>query len=363
MTFEAEQFLTEVLGARHVTRRGDELVHPCLLREHEHDAETPGASLNQEKLLYNCFKCGAGGTLLWATEEILDIDASKARKLIQGTFQPDEISPETFLNMIEDAWESTPGESMPHYNLSFIENWMCPTNYMDDRGISREVQKEMMTGLNPTSTDKIGDEVLVQPRIVIPHVFRGVLRGWSMRIIDKRQVGTKYKHSHQFPKSVTLYNYDMAKKFDQVIVVESPMSVLKLMTYGIRNAVATFGAEVNPEQVNLLSKWDSVVCFPDGDEPGYRALSHMDRKGNVSGLVHELRTETWVVDHGRIGGVAWNEKDPADYPVEHINTLLALKVPANTWDYMFVPEKIRKKTEVDPVVKFVSTADQEYWSS
>ena len=49
--FEAEQFLTEILGARHVIRRGDELVHSCLLREHEHDIESPGASLNQEKLL------------------------------------------------------------------------------------------------------------------------------------------------------------------------------------------------------------------------------------------------------------------------------------------------------------------------
>ena len=356
--FEAEQFLTEILGARHVIRRGDELVHSCLLREHEHDIESPGASLNQEKLLYNCFKCGAGGTLLWVTEEILDLNSSQARKLIQGTFQPDEISSESFLNTIEQGWSSSAGETMPHYNLSFIESWMCSTHYLDYRGIGREVQREMMTGLNPTSTDRIGKEVIVQPRIVIPHVFKGTLRGWSMRLIDNRQVGSKYKHSSQFPKRNTLYNYDKAKEFEQIIVVESPMSVLKLMTYGVRNVVATFGAEVNPEQVDLLSKWDSVICFPDGDEPGYRALSNKDRKGNLRGLVHELTTETWVVDHGNVNGV-FNEKDPADYTAEEVSSLLEAKVTTGNWNYWFSNEK-RKKME-DPVLMFGSV-DQEYWS-
>lgn len=358
MAFEAEQFLTEVLGAKHVVHRGHELVHACLLRQHEHDVQTPGASLNEDKLLYNCFKCGAGGTLLWATEEILDLTSAQARKLIQGTFQPDEISPETFLNTLESAWGANTAETMPHYNLSFIEAWRCATKYLDDRGISREVQEEMLTGLNPDYPDKIGGEIIVQPRVVFPHVFKGVLRGWSSRLVDKRQRGNKYMHSSQFPKKSTLYNYDIAKHFEWVIVVESPMSVLTLMTYGIRNVVATFGAEVNSAQVDLLSKWDKVVCFPDGDEPGYRVMSSEDRKGNLGGLVREMRTDVWVVDHGRTED-GWNELDPANYTKAEVEELLAAAVPGATWTYRFTPETHKKKSE--PVAMFTQK-DQEYWS-
>lgn len=341
MAFEAESFLRDVLGARHVTTRGDELIHACLLPfgGHEHDDKMPGASLNADKLLYNCFKCGTGGTLLWATEEILGITSAQARKLIQGTFNADDISPDTFLQTIEQAWRANGQETMPHYDVKLLDAWRCPTKYLDDRGISREVQREMMTGLNRTNTDKVGDEVVTQPRIVIPHVFKGVLRGWSMRLIDKRQHGNKYKHSGQFPKSLTLYNYDIAKESNWVVVVESPFSVLKLMTYGIRNVVATFGAEVNDGQVDLLAKWDTVVLFPDGDKAGYRAMSRIDKRGNWAGLVHDLngRTDVWVVDHGRSGRLidGFNENDPADYDADEVAKLLEDRVSGSTWDYRF----------------------------
>jgi Toprim domain-containing protein len=358
MAFEAEQFLTETLGAQRVIRRGDELVHACLLPwgPHEKDGKEPGASLNSEKLLYNCFKCGTGGTLLWATETILNINSAQARKLIQGTFQADEISPETFLNTLEQAWNSSPELAMPHYDVKLLNAWMCPTVYMDERGISREVQREMMTGLNKTATERIGDEVITQPRIVIPHVFKGVLRGWTMRLIDKRQVGTKYKHTEQFPKKSTLYNYDGAKKFDSVIVVESPMSVLWMKTHGIDNVVATFGAEVNPGQVALLNKWDRVVLFPDGDDAGYRALSREDDRGRIFGLVHDLRTEATVVDHGW-DGERFNEKDPANYTADELRSLLESAVPTGTWGYRAKPKPKQEPKHVVGV-----TGSQEYWS-
>lgn len=364
--FAAEAYLRDVLGARNIKAKGDEITHACLLLEHEHDYNNPGASLNAEKLLYNCWKCGSGGTLLWLTEEVLQINAAKARKLIKEHFDSEEIHEETFLQGIERMWTSTSYEAMPRYSLKLIEGMKCYTQYMDDRGITREVQKEMMTGLFKDNKDDIeladGTTVKVtQPRVVIPHIFGGVLRGWTMRLIDKRQLGNKYKHTGQFPKAMTLYNFDNARKFDDVIVVESPMSVLKLKSVGIHNVVATFGAEINPEQERLLAKFGRVIAFPDGDAAGYRAMRKVDKKGNMLGLVPSLisKTELYVVDHGLVldeeGTERFNEKDPADYTGEELRELLAAKVPAMRWDW-------RDDSAIQKVVsRKVRFSDEESW--
>jgi hypothetical protein len=356
-SFAAEEFLKDVLGAKSIKRHGDELIHACLLPygNHSNDHKNPGASLNSEKLLYNCFKCGSGGTLLWATEEILQINSSKARKLIQGTFQDEGMAPEHFLMDLEQAWTKDPIQAMPRYSLKILEGWKCYTKYLDDRGISREVQKEMMTGLNKGNMDDVDGELIVQPRIVIPHVFGGILRGWTMRLIDKRQYGNKYKHTGQFPKNTTLYNFDnVIKKYRWVIMVESPMSVLKLKSYGIHNVVATFGAEVNEGQINLLAKFDEVVVFPDGDKAGYRAMSRIDKRGNIVGLVHSLNERVpnvWIIDHGmdeshavygEINKDGFNDADPANYTADEVHQLLEDKVPADTWTWRFDERGIQK---------------------
>lgn len=342
--FAAEQFLREVLNAQYVRVRGDEVNHKCFLAEHEYDYKDPGASLNTEKLLWNCWKCSSGGTLLWITEEVLQIKSNKARPLLKQYFDSPEIHEETFIQNLESMWAKSPIETMPRYNIRvMIEPRMCYTKLMDERGITREVQKRMMTGLNRTNTDEVmmddGSVMqVVQPRIIIPHVFSGVLRGWSMRKIDDRQVGPKYKHTGQFPKKTTLYNFDNARKFDSLIVVESPFSALSLMSKGYDNVVATFGAEVNPGQEALLRKFHEVILFPDGDRAGYRALSREDKDGNITGLAHTLpgsKTTVWIVDHGQMDEYPyWNDQDAADYSADEIAVMLEDKVPALTWDYV-----------------------------
>lgn len=351
--FAAETFLREVLGAQNIRIKGDEITHACLFIQHSNDHKEPGASLNAEKLLYNCWKCGSGGTLLWLTESVLDIGSAKARALIKEYFDSDEIHEETRLQMAEQAWAKSPVETMPRYSLKMLEGWKCYTQYMDERGISRDVQQEMMTGLNTHNVDEVtvnGEKVqIVQPRVVIPHMFLKTLRGWTMRLVDKRQVGNKYKHTGQFPKAVTLYNYDKVRGYSEVIVVESPMSVLKLKTLGFDNVVATFGAEVNEGQVDLLKYFDQVTLFPDGDRAGYRSLRNVGIRGEVEGLIDNLgrKTRVFVVDHGRketsliepVNGMSWdendgfNQADAADYNEEQIRELIQNKVPARGWKW------------------------------
>ena len=179
------------------------------------------------------------------TEVGWGVGSSEARRIIEGKFIQVARSPQAFLQELEAGWSRDVSRTMPKFNAKMLDPWLCYTRYMDERGISHEVQKKMMTGLNRDNKDDVGGTWVVQPRLVIPHFFGGRLRGWSMRKLSSEQLGPKYKHTGEFPKRNTLYNWDNAVAFDSVIVTESPMSVLGLMSKGIENVVATFGAEVN----------------------------------------------------------------------------------------------------------------------
>lgn len=329
--FQVDAYIADVLGGEVITQRGDEHIMRCLIFDHEHDDATPGASINAEKLVYNCFKCHSAGTLKWLTEQVLGVGSSEARRLIEGKFVEVSKSPQAFLQELEASWDSNPSATMPSYNLRMLEGWLCYAQYLDKRGISHEVQKEMRTGIILDNQDDIGGELVTQPRLMIPHLFGGKLRGWTMRKLDERQLGTKYKHTGEFPKRHTLFNFDKAREFDTVVVVESPMSVLWMKTCGVHNCVATFGAEINPGQIDLLAKFRQVVFFPDGDRAGYRGLRR-SKKGEDLGAVDVLmsRADVAIVDHSRDG---WNDRDAAEYPKDELLQLLGEATPGYLWDW------------------------------
>jgi hypothetical protein len=206
----------------------------------------------------------------------------------------------------------------------------------------------MFTGIDKENTDDVGGDIVTQPRLVIPHFFGGVLRGWSKRKLENWQLGPKYKHSHQFPKATTLYNWDNVTGFDTVILVESPMSVLKLKSEGIPNVVASFGADVNEGQADLLTHFKEVILFPDGDRAGYKALRHFDKRGQAQGTIAMLSNRTYlsVIDHGLVDG-KFNEKDAADYSGDELQVLVEGRIPAMVWKWR--DDGIRKASKSEVV--------------
>ena len=85
----------------------------------------------------------------------------------------------------------------------------------------------------------------------------------------------KYINTPDFPKINTLWGYDFMKQhvsedgISSVIVVESPMSVLKLKSLGFHRAVATFG-QFSREQAMLLIAMERVYYWPDNDPAGWK---------------------------------------------------------------------------------------------
>lgn len=100
-------------------------------------------------------------------------------------------------------------------------------------------------------------------RLIFPILFEHKLVGWQMRSLP----GTFYgdmddviRYYQLFNKGNYLYNYDYAKEYRRVIVVEGVKKALKFP-----NAVATWGAGISSKQMRMIQTWPEVIMMLDSD--------------------------------------------------------------------------------------------------
>lgn len=278
---DAEGVLRDLIGAHEIIENGNELIHSCKLPfgMHKNGDSNPSASLNRESLLFNCFTCG-GGSIVWLVQNCLDVDRDTAAAELKNYADGLKVLPiEDFMDRLNKMFanEAQSRFDIPVYNERILDRWITPTDYLSERGVSLQVQKEMKTGLDRGRREIArvnGLESYVEvDRVVLPHFINGRLVGWVARKTENVEGVAKYKNSKSFPRQYSLYNYDNVEGMQHVYVVESPMSVLVLKSRGVTDVVATFGAKVSKPQLDLLREFPKVTIFMDGDAPG-RSATH-----------------------------------------------------------------------------------------
>jgi DNA primase len=326
-SLDAETVLRDVIGARNVSETGEQLVMSCPLPfgMHRNGDSNPSARLHRPTLLFVCYVCG-GGDIFWLVSNVLDISIEDAIEMLSGVLVPHELSQAEFLAELESMWadKGDVAFALPSYSTQILKPWLRFCSYLENRGVGAATQEEMRTGVDLTNRDLFekGEvkQWLTQPRLVLPLFFKGALRGWQKRKLDDaNQWGPKYRSSPGFPRAYTLYGYDLVEQDDEVIVVESPMSVLRLRAQGIRNVVATLGAQITSDQLRLMHRFDHVKVFLDADPAGRHAAELV-----VEGL--SAFTNVWVVPNEREG------TDPADLTTEELHEALARAEPGVTWN-------------------------------
>lgn len=309
---DVPSYLSSVLGVDRYVVRGDEYVISCPLPFglHQHGDREPSAALNARSLLYNCFVCG-GGDVLWLTQTVLDVSRQDALRVLTEHADGGSV-----VERLQDLFTTADKAErpLPSYSMRVVDSWACVVPYLTERGVSEEVQRRMRTGLNPTYREMVDGRFVEQPRVIIPHIWKGTCVGWQARRVSGAD-GPKYRASPSFPKSVTLYNADHINHREPVIVVESPMSALVLMSHGMSNVVATFGASITKGQLSLLADFDELVLWFDGDYAGQHATVTTAR-------ALERLTKVWVVDMGLSG------QDPGDLDAETSARMYQNKVPS-----------------------------------
>ncbi len=321
----AYDLLTE-LGAQHIRRSGDELVHGCMVCIHHRDQDhNPTAALNWRKLLWHCFS-GSGGTVLHLVAHVHGGTVEEARAWVHdraGVGRAVELP--QLLALFDQLYTPVRPEPLPVYSPRILEHWRGPVPpYAAERCIPEQTARRM--GL---VTDPVGmvNQEPTGPRMVIPHYWKGQLVGWQSRRLPG-SAGPKYCSTPGFPADTTVYNHDPAAPV--VVGVESPASVLRHMHH--LHMESTFGASVTLRQLQLLAastgRTREVVWWMDNDPAGWMATESRTTNGrHQPGAPEQLAAmaPVRVVDNPFAA-------DPADLDDTTTTLLVAQALPWPVWE-------------------------------
>ncbi|MEP7212788.1 MAG: DNA primase [Acidobacteriota bacterium] len=314
-----------------------------------HQEKTPSFSVSPAKGFYKCFGCGKGGnayTFLMEMEGLNFPEAIQRVAEISGVQLPEPVDDKQFVKSKKRSEEKKKlSDQVVELNAIALEFWeaelqsdhpkaKAARDYMESRGISKEIQKTFRVGYSPDSwdallnllRDKIGDDNLIEQsglvsvneekdrvfdrfrgRIMFPVLdINGRPVAFGARAMGDDQ--PKYLNSPETPayvKGQHLYGLyqskDEIRKKKFVILVEGYLDLIALYQFGITNVAASLGTAFTPEQSKMLSRFSKkVVINYDGDSAGINAA----RKAIEILLEKDFEIKVLVLPDG---------KDPDDF--------------------------------------------------
>ena len=268
-----------------------------------HDDNNPSMSVSPSKQIYKCFSCGATGTVF---KFIMDYENISFKEAVKKVADMGGIS--VNIGTIKKKQTNTELHQIYDLSLKFYINNLNTKNgkeakeYLKSRNINDDIIKEFEIGLalknNTLSNILINkfdkNEVLKSglvgqnergyydlfyDRIMFPlYDLDGNPVAYSGRIYNKKDPSKYFntKETEIFKKGQLIYNYhrakDIARKKNQIIVMEGFMDVIRAYTIDIKNTIAMMGTAVTETQAHLIKRMakDIILCF-DGDEAGAKA--------------------------------------------------------------------------------------------
>jgi len=318
-----ESFIDELLGRTDIVdivsvyvplkRKGSNHFGLCPF----HGEKTASFSVNQDKQIYHCFGCGAGGGVVSFIMQIEGLSFPDAIRFLAekaGMSVPEEDLSKT-QRLRRDRVLSLNREAARFFydRLSQPES-AAAAEYVRRRGLSSATVKRFGIGFAPDSWDELIramtekgyekgellDAGLVvknksgglydrfRNRLMFPIInVRGEVVGFGGRVLDDSL--PKYLNSPDtlvFNKNRNLFALNIAKKTKQgrLILAEGYMDVVSLHQAGFDCAVASLGTSLTEQQAVLMSRYaKQVVIAYDSDQAGVaasqRAISILDKTG------------------------------------------------------------------------------------
>lgn len=279
-----------------------------------HSEQSPSFSVSQDKQIFHCFGCGAGGNAITFVMDIDNLSFQEAVSKLGSRVGVDiDIEPQTgettMISKEETRMKEAHTFAMNYYHhlLLNTEEGEKGLLYLEERGFSRELIEQYRIGWSLPNWDALTTLLerkgfnlaeMAQSGLVIQKEnkneyfdrFRerimfpvrdeaGNVIAFSGRVLNKDTQDAKYMNSPESPifqKSKILYNLDVSRpiirKKHKVIVMEGFMDVIAAAKAGIMNTVATMGTALTKEHINKLKRLtDSVTICYDGDSAGFDA--------------------------------------------------------------------------------------------
>jgi DNA primase len=271
-----------------------------------HSEKTPSFQVHEEKQIFHCFGCGAGGDIFafrmrhdglsfpevvrkLATEVGVEVPrtGSETEGRVAAIYRVNDATREFFREALRSR-EGAPARA-----------------YLEERGVPQDLVDRFQIGYAPAGWDGLCDHLeragvqrslAEQAGLVIPRqsgdghydrfrsrvVFpigdpNGDIAGFGGRGLG--DVTPKYMNSPESPayrKSRVLFGLpqalDAIRRTKRAVIVEGYFDVLALHRAGIEEAVAPCGTALTPDHTRRLRRYTAeVVLLFDGDEAGQRA--------------------------------------------------------------------------------------------
>lgn len=276
-----------------------------------HGDKTPSLSINPKKQIYKCFVCDHGGNaldyLMWAQNfswneavEYLIKASGENVENFQSLFHNKKPKSENEIKLLKALQDAS--DIFNYYlNIYLDEKNNDITNFVNKRNLSKELidkfklgyapslnnensyidilekkENEKATLINASILNDNGLHPFYINRLIFPIIDEenNIVAFSGRKIDDHDDKLPKYLNSKEslvFKKSSIIYNYNNARKFDSIIIVEGFMDVISLAKVGYENAVALMGLYISKNIIDKLKNHKEILLCLDNDQAGINA--------------------------------------------------------------------------------------------
>ncbi len=324
-------------------RRGRRHVGLCPF----HSEKTPSFYLDDDKQLYHCFGCGAGGDIFTLVMEKENLSFPEALRFLAEKYNIEIPESKTFSpqyqSLKEQIYKATE-EALAFFrkNLNNTTEGKKALEYLHKRGVRPETIKTLRIGYALNSWDsllayftrkKVAPDILEQAGLILRRQnqeghydrFRGriifpifndrtgkVVAFGGRSLFDE---DPKYLNSPDTPiysKGNLLYGLnfsrDSIREKDGLILVEGYTDFLALFQNDVTNVAASLGTSLTPQQIDLIRRRYTTriyACY-DADRAGrkasFRAVSLCFEQGAeivVTLLPKGADPDSYMTENGR----------------------------------------------------------------
>ena len=323
-------------------KRGKNFIGLCPF----HQEKTPSFTVSEDKQIFHCFGCHAGGNVYKFLMDYKSISFIEAVQEIAESvgirlnFEEEQVT--SGQNELEELYEinvfaakyfsnsllnSETGEIARDYfklrkiklqtqkifGLGFAPNgWDHFVNYAIENKINLENAK-LLGLIDSKENGKFYDKF--RGRIIFP-IFspNGRVVAFGGRVFQGEENIAKYLNSPEstiYLKRKSLYGLfhskDEIRKLDKAILVEGYMDLIALFQNGIKNVVASSGTSLTDDQVKLLSRYTkNVTVIFDADTAGQKAamrsieiLLKQDFEVSMLSLPQGEDPDSFITEYGK----------------------------------------------------------------
>ena len=275
MTVEEMEDTLDKLGVEHVGSRGDEVQGFCPAHEERtgHKDRNPSWYINSDTGAHICFSCQYRGNIVSLVASIKNLDYEDAKMWINS----DSDLMDAFKKATDKPKEVF--EEIQYISEASLAAFVEPPEYaLKSRGLSASSAKRYELLWDARKNNWI----IPQRHLQTNELMGWQEKGYSTRFFKNYPTGIK--------KSLSLYGYAQYCGGD-MIVVESPLDVVRLDSIGIFGGVAIYGSVVSDLQLKYIRMADRIVFAMDSDEAGRMSSSRLCE------LTRSLNFEAWFFDY------------------------------------------------------------------